>query len=62
MPNRVNWAGMSCTSSIDCDDMEKLPMKFDIRVFENIIVYTESLPIWNSFSFILFHDWHILET
>ena len=40
-------------------------MKFDIRV-ENMIVYTESLApyvsIWNSFSFILFHDWHILET
>ena len=39
----LNWAGMSCTSSVDCNDMEKLPMKFDIRVVENIIVYTESL-------------------
>ena len=34
MPNRVNWAGLSCTSSIDCDDMEKLPMKFDIKIVE----------------------------
>ena len=43
MPIRVNWAGMSCTSSIDCNDMDKLPMKFDIRVVKNIMIYTEIL-------------------